>query len=539
MTKKMTIVDDFKNGNTILIFGSPFSKERNSIQDFEKEISSLRLMTYSEEIRFNEMLITDSGWGCSIRTAQMLFLNTLKQKINYSDNELLKHFIDNGDGEFNFLRVVLEGIHKFNQKIEKYWNFTAALKSFEVILNQMTSPPLRVMISEINLFEIKKIKKHFPSSNEPGRITPLMLSAIIVLLDDKEKITFMKEWMRCPYFCGMLFGKKDRAYYGFGFCEKLKVIYFMDPHKIKKVSKVSDFVCDHFPSIAVEETSESFVINLLLRDSHEFENLMNFFNKNVKSDQVVFQEEILNSEVEFHTNENNQVTSFVFDSILESYTPLQKNWVQNFTYDNMPALKTPRTSTQPNDINSSFTDANESKIFQVDQSCDEDQSSKIVDGKTSMAKLSKNKNQTLENSSYKIVPPKKDEKIEKNQASKVESNGRRSENLGKNDQSRFIANQPTSSNELQKQTDFSKSNNQDSSKDKLFFQNNTTSKSSNQGYYTTNFTTRTSDNSKAPNTTTAIKPQISIRTNKTEKQTSLKREVGRLRQSKDPHKDWR
>ena len=538
-SKTKTIVDDFKQGNTILIFGCPFSKEKYSVENFEEEIGRLRLMTYSEKIRIDQMLITDSGWGCSIRTVQMLFFNTLKRKINFSDNQLFEHFIDNGDGVFNFQKVLLEGIFKFNQKIERYWNFKAALKSFENILSRIENPPLKMMISDINLFEIKEIKKHFSSPNESGKVAPLMLSAIIILQNNEEKVAFLKEWMKCPYFCGMLFGKNSRAYYGFGFCENLKVTYFMDPHEIKKVSKISDFVCDHFPSIPVKETSDSFVVNLLLKNSADFEGLMSFFNKNVKSDQVAFQEEILNSEYELHTNEESQAGSLMFESVPGFSVPQQKPPDQKFTNYNIAPRKISKTKTQQNGINDTFIDADQSKIFQDDQSCDENQGSKIFVDNISLAEFSKNKNQTLKNSSPKRSPHKNDVKVQKNQIPRVETNGRKQENLGKNTQSRPDVNQTSSSNGLPIQPNLNNYDRPDSNRDVLFNKKNSESKPSNQELLRTNFKKQKNESRKVQNTISATKPPTTVVRSDTGRKTGSRQEAVNLSKPKGPSEKFR
>lgn len=110
--------------NSLFLLGRKFSNSHNLLEKqltvgkLREVLSFLRKFTYQSNFLFEGSCINDMGWGCTIRSGQMLLFNYFSfaqweqtGRIP-SGGELLSHFTENGC--FSIGSLLLEAQNQFN-----------------------------------------------------------------------------------------------------------------------------------------------------------------------------------------------------------------------------------------------------------------------------------------------------------------------------------------------------------------------------------------------------------------------------------------
>ena len=67
-----------------ILQGVKYTEEPNGLNEISKHLSTLYKVTYRNGFSYHLphcSLTTDAGWGCTLRSIQMLFLNSLIQNV--------------------------------------------------------------------------------------------------------------------------------------------------------------------------------------------------------------------------------------------------------------------------------------------------------------------------------------------------------------------------------------------------------------------------------------------------------------------------
>ncbi|ELP85881.1 hypothetical protein EIN_133850 [Entamoeba invadens IP1] len=211
-----------------------------------KHLSTLFKVTYRNGFTYHLphcSLTTDAGWGCTIRSVQMLFLNSLI-RIQEPDpgfdkdsqTKMKKGFLVHPmDVRREYVQLIedtprkeavlsihkmfdLEVVRKNNQKGTNYLSPSTCATAISVLMEQWDERPCHVMFVQT-----------FPKHVEPNTI-------LMVLAPLNERTQCCLDY---PFVSGVVCGVETRAIYVVG--HSGGVLLLLDPHHVQKAHEDGDF----------------------------------------------------------------------------------------------------------------------------------------------------------------------------------------------------------------------------------------------------------------------------------------------------------
>ena len=222
-------------------FGGQQARERYMVtcDNLRHTVAAMRRFSYVERFKYNGGMISDTDWGCTIRSGQMLLFNTILFKLfkgNSANCANLMVFFQ--DQEFfginNFLKI---GEEVFAKKIGEMWS----PKTFFLVIQHILAKRencLPVIIKE----QVKKLvvlimDSNFVASQIESRFGPDVNILLVINLsigmhapEDKYR-QFLLDVCRIPQFCGIVGGQNSMSYFIVG--HNGTFFYYLDPHQIK------------------------------------------------------------------------------------------------------------------------------------------------------------------------------------------------------------------------------------------------------------------------------------------------------------------
>ncbi len=220
----------------IFILGKPLS-DRNA----NYFISKLIYLSYRCNFpAFTDTYITsDTGWGCTIRSAQMLLANTLLisqySMLNYNDNYLPKTYYN----IISYFRDHPANLFSIHRLVKYYGQYG---KSPGDWIGPYTACDLLANFSE-TIYSLYSIKYNcakegnitltdFNIDHHKYLITvPIRLGVEHINSEYHENILYLT---RCTFFMGIIGGENNKSYYFIG-SDDDKLVY-LDPHSCQMYS---------------------------------------------------------------------------------------------------------------------------------------------------------------------------------------------------------------------------------------------------------------------------------------------------------------
>lgn len=255
-------------------------------------IKNFKIFTYRKGMNLcfnNQKIDDDCGWGCMIRTGQMILYNMLAKffisnfKINLETThkekkkneqqkicrELYNKYFDNkNDAIYSFKNIVKVAHQNFNIKLGKFWDSNIFFKVISHINKNFNNLFINYQKKEsnsksiqnkvhklINSIQIEICKNGFIPDTKVSQILQkkngknvIMLSLNLQLGKSKCELKFRNlifKMIQIKNFCGMISGQNQKAFYLFGYNKKTsdfnhKNSFFMylDPHVSQDVVNI-------------------------------------------------------------------------------------------------------------------------------------------------------------------------------------------------------------------------------------------------------------------------------------------------------------
>lgn len=261
----------------------------------------------------NNELTNDIGWGCMIRSGQMLLYHLIVRDNNWrlslaDKKKILLYFNDfqaNSDSPFSIQNIVPLANEEFDivpgswfrstsilMTLEKlcesysyscehvrnyaFITFVDSVVIHETLKNKLNSPGFQ---DEEDAFtDILSGKKSYPWGTSQKKLIVSIASRLGLDKPEPKFKEFLIDVLKLPQFCGMLGGKGNRAYFIFGYCEENDVFYYLDPHLVQDAVTPDDFSIDtYFQKTIYEYQYEDMNSNIQLSFIVKNENDLNMF----------------------------------------------------------------------------------------------------------------------------------------------------------------------------------------------------------------------------------------------------------------------
>lgn len=310
------------NENSIFILG----KKTDPLFAREK-IESIPYFCYRNNFEpLKNDMTDDIGWGCMIRTGQMMLCHSLCHIFKKPKNDIIHNFFDTPKAPFSIHKITEHG-EKFHIPIGNWFNPTGIGYTIKSIVanNNDTNILLHVIIGKDGSIYDDEIIDILNNKKSVLILIPTMLGI------GKVEESYYKPLLKCfetRYNIGVVGGKPKQSFYFIG--KRDERLFYLDPHTIKPSllsvedaetnfslnhlfeSSFKDTISKYFfyenedniiNSIKIGELDPSMLLCFLLRSPEEFNEWKEYIKKNVNqnSDSSLFS---IMDKKEFYTNNN-------------------------------------------------------------------------------------------------------------------------------------------------------------------------------------------------------------------------------------------
>jgi cysteine protease ATG4 len=217
-------IKEYENKNVTYIFGQ---KHIFSTDFLKKEIENINHFCYRNNIPvlLKNKLDNDIGWGCMIRTGQMMLCKVLKEY--YSDAEVW--FYDTPEAYFSIHNITLQG-EKNYIPCGNWFNPTGLAHTLKQLVNENNhiSKKIKIVVGRDGYLYNNEIEENYTNGISSLILIPIMLGI------DKINDNYVETLLNCfelKQNAGIVGGKPRQSFYFIG--KQKENIFFLDPHIVK------------------------------------------------------------------------------------------------------------------------------------------------------------------------------------------------------------------------------------------------------------------------------------------------------------------
>jgi cysteine protease ATG4 len=255
------------------------------VPEYRRRLSRIQLYTYRE--KFSSLprsnITTDKGWGCLIRTSQMLLAETLKRhSVDEFDH---RWFRDDTDAIFSIHSLVRAVANPDAPFRADYWSPSLGCDAIRKVLARAPlSRKLRAYVVESGTAYNEEVCRLLQDGS-----SLLFLAPIRACYRKRIHIDIVKTVQCClrfPASVGIIGGTPKRSYYIVGFMNKDRLIY-VDPHCATQAAFRDDgqegchLATDHQDALGTVDGTRidsSLVFGFYLRSDGDWEALKHFLS---------------------------------------------------------------------------------------------------------------------------------------------------------------------------------------------------------------------------------------------------------------------
>lgn len=259
------------------------------ITDVIREFKSIIWMTYRKDFTkiSNSTFTSDIGWGCTLRSGQMIMANILKRIGIYHEKQILEWFLDIPSlrNPFSIHNMLVNG-YGFDKKIGEWFGPHATCTILKRCAQTWSEKNNFTFYINNNIYY-----DQFLTKNE-WTPTIIFISAMLgVEKFNPNYIPSLKSILEFPQNVGIIGGKSKSSFYFVGYQDN-KLLY-LDPHTIQpaisKIESIDSFYCQNILLVDIETIDPSLTIGFYCET---YESLQDFFKR--IEDQKEFEYCVLN-----------------------------------------------------------------------------------------------------------------------------------------------------------------------------------------------------------------------------------------------------
>jgi len=288
--------------NKILLLGNFYSEfNDNFIFDYKSRI----ILTYRYNIPSLLNFSSDTGWGCTIRSGQMILAETLlrmelgrnwrfynNKSHSLAHKNILKYFIDvpSKDHFFSIQNITHYGL-KYNKNIGDWYGPETISKVIRDIVNSIDQVKLKIYIPENNDIIIDDIKVLSPNFQNILILIPLRLGLTNI---NDQYLKYLFDFLELPQSVGFIGGKPTKSFYFVGY-QNNDFIY-LDPHNNQNLidhknffPKLNDLLSYHDKDINLIDSKTidpSLTIGFFIKNEQDFDKFKNSLSQIFKNNHI-------------------------------------------------------------------------------------------------------------------------------------------------------------------------------------------------------------------------------------------------------------
>lgn len=285
--------------NNIYIFGKKYFFNQELIK---KEINNINFFCYRSDIpiELENHLNNDIGWGCMIRTGQMMLCKVLKEY--YSDAEVW--FYDTPEAYFSIHNITSCG-KKYHIPVGNWFNPSGLAYTLKHLVNENEhiNKKLKIVLGRDGYLYENEIEDN---------ISTLILIPIMLGIN-KINSKYIQSLLNCfeiKYSVGIIGGKPRKSFYFIG--KKEDNIFFLDPHIVKPaiIYNTDKLDSESIKYIDIFDIDPCMLLCFLVKSKNEFNEFKIDIENKVNDDKIDFslftilqEEKVIDSDMNFE-NEN-------------------------------------------------------------------------------------------------------------------------------------------------------------------------------------------------------------------------------------------
>jgi cysteine protease ATG4 len=249
----------------------------NKINDDNQKniLEQFFLFTYTENFppikgNYNNTFTNDIGWGCTIRSGQMLLYNFFYNL--YKNNNIVLELFNNPESEFSLHNIVKNGDIEIGKW---YGNYSLSITIEKIFNNLFYNIKLNVIhkttIIKNNIY--KQLE-----NNELLLLIPFKMGIHNHI--NIDYIHILLSLLNYTNSLGFIGGKNTSSYYFIGHSDTH--LLYLDPHDITEYDpniKDNQLKLNEIKKINFENISSELTFGFYIKNKKEFDNFINFLDK--------------------------------------------------------------------------------------------------------------------------------------------------------------------------------------------------------------------------------------------------------------------
>lgn len=212
-------------------------------------------------------ITNDVGWGCMIRTSQMMLAKSLTNL--YPNKNWLEYFLDKKENIFS-----IHNICRYKKKINKNITEWVGPHSVSYLLKFVLEDSILNNLLDIVICEngiISNIGYKKPSI----LLIPLLIGNKTV---SKKYMPYIFNLFKNKQFIGIMGGKDQSAYFIYGIDNKYN-LYYLDPHYTQDYTQKVTYWCNEIKTINFDSLDPNLTLCFTFNNQETLDNIYEIFDE--------------------------------------------------------------------------------------------------------------------------------------------------------------------------------------------------------------------------------------------------------------------